>query len=95
MLTPDQVAKRLGVSRATVYRLCSSGQLAAVRIGGAATKFRRGDEFRGTIRIEPASVEKLLAESRIAPPPAMPAKPIVRPARPTLARFAPRAGGAA
>lgn len=94
MLTPDQVAQRLGISRATVYRLCSSGQLAAVRIGGAATKFRRGREFRGTIRIEPASVDRLLAESRIAPPPATP-KPSVRQARPTLARFAPRPGGAA
>lgn len=86
MLTPEQVARRLGISRSLVYRMCRSGALSAHRlaVGG-----------RGAVRIEPASVERLLAESRIAPPPAVPAKPIVRPARPTLARFAPRAGGAA
>lgn len=33
-LTANEVARRLGVSRATVYRWASEGTLASVRIGG-------------------------------------------------------------
>jgi excisionase family DNA binding protein len=35
LLTVREVAVRLGVCRALVYRLCERNQLAAVRIGGA------------------------------------------------------------
>lgn len=33
LLTPDQVAQRLAVSRRTVYALVGSGELASVRVG--------------------------------------------------------------
>ena len=35
LLSLTEVAARLSVSRATVYKLCSSGKLAHVRIGNA------------------------------------------------------------
>ncbi len=84
MLTPEQVAQRLGISRSLVYRMCSSGRLVGYRLSS---------EGRGPIRIEDASVERLLAESRMArPEPA--AKPSVHRDRPTLRLFAPKRGGA-
>jgi len=35
LLTPAEVAKRLGVNRETVYRLRQRGDLQCVRVGGA------------------------------------------------------------
>jgi excisionase family DNA binding protein len=42
LLTVDQVAQRLAVSQATVYRLVAAGQLSKLRIGGS-TRFRGAD----------------------------------------------------
>lgn len=33
LLTPDEAAQALGVSRSTVYELINSGELTAIRIG--------------------------------------------------------------
>jgi excisionase family DNA binding protein len=48
LLTAVQVAKRLSVSRATVYVLCAKGKLRFTRVSGA-------------IRIEPASLDAFIA----------------------------------
>ena len=45
LLTIDQVARRLLVSQATVYRLVSAGELPKLRIGGS-TRFRSADVER-------------------------------------------------
>lgn len=47
MLTVKQVAVRLGLSTATAYELCASGELAHVRV-------------LNTIRVEPAALEAFL-----------------------------------
>jgi excisionase family DNA binding protein len=46
-----EVAARLGVSAATVYRLCDLGELAHVRVSNA-------------YRIRPADLERFIAERR-------------------------------
>lgn len=33
LITPEEYAERLNVSRMTVYRMCSAGKLAAVKVG--------------------------------------------------------------
>ncbi len=35
MLRPDEVARRLSISRAAVYRLIASGTIPSVRLGGS------------------------------------------------------------
>ncbi len=52
MLTAEQVAVRLQIKRATVYRMVKRGQLPAARIAGQ-------------IRFLPAAVDKLIADSTI------------------------------
>ena len=42
LLCVDDVASVLGVSAATVYKLCKAGQLAHVRVGNAI-RFRKAD----------------------------------------------------
>ena len=57
LLRVEEVAKALGVARATVYQLCQSGELPAVRIGrrvGVTTEARRQYLSSSTIRAEPA-----------------------------------------
>ena len=49
-LTVKQVAERLGVSNASVYRLIEAGQLSAHRIGVG----------RGTLRVSEAALESYL-----------------------------------
>ena len=51
LLTARAVAARLGVSTATVYKLCTRGELAHVRVSNA-------------IRIEPAELEAFIALRR-------------------------------
>ena len=51
LLTPVEVAERLGVCRDTVYRLCDRGELLHVRVGNA-------------IRIAPAALAAYLAGQR-------------------------------
>jgi excisionase family DNA binding protein len=51
LLTTVETARRLGIARQTLYGLMSSGQISAVRIGGAW-------------RIEPAELRRFIAESR-------------------------------
>jgi excisionase family DNA binding protein len=52
LLTVRAVAGRLGISTATLYKLCDRGDMARVRIGNA-------------IRIEPAEVKALKARNRV------------------------------
>ncbi len=49
LLTPAQVASRLGVSRVTIYRRVWDGSLPALRVGET-----------GPLRFEPEAVERLL-----------------------------------
>ncbi len=49
LLTPAQVANRLGVSRVTIYRRVWDGSLPALRVGET-----------GPLRFEPEAVERLL-----------------------------------
>lgn len=58
LLSPDQVAQYLVVSRKTVYRLAATGSIASVRIGGLL-RFRNSDldNYLDTVRFggnEPA-----------------------------------------
>lgn len=70
MLTPKQVAERVGVSDSLVYEWCAQGLLKHYRFGGKGR--------RGCIRIEEADLDTFLAacihEAR--PPPAPPLKHI-------------------
>ena len=54
LLIVKAASERLSVSPSLVYAMVASKRLAAVRIGNG----------RGTIRIEEAEVERLLAEGR-------------------------------
>jgi excisionase family DNA binding protein len=54
MLTVGQVADRLGVKSALVYRLIGKGEIAHVRVGLG----------RGVIRVEESSVEEYKARRR-------------------------------
>ena len=49
LLRIDDAARRLNVSKATVYRLIKRGQLPAVRVGGQ-------------IRLDPAELERYVYE---------------------------------
>jgi len=60
LLTVREVQERLRVSRACVYALIASGQLAAIRIGLG----------RGTIRIDADDLNAFLASRRIPVQPA-------------------------
>jgi excisionase family DNA binding protein len=51
LLTVRDVARLLGVSTATVYRLCEEGRLAHVRVGNA-------------IRVRPADLEAFMGRGR-------------------------------
>jgi len=51
LLTTAETARRLGITRQTLYGLMSSGRLVAVRIGGSW-------------RIEPTELRRFIAESR-------------------------------
>jgi excisionase family DNA binding protein len=59
MLTVAEVAKRLSVSRNTVYQLVQRGDLVAHRVGLG----------RGAVRVTPEELDAFLARSRQAPPP--------------------------
>jgi excisionase family DNA binding protein len=48
LLTVEEVSGRLRVSKATVYKLCASGRLAAIRVLNA-------------IRIAPTALEEFIA----------------------------------
>jgi len=50
LLTPDEVARTLRVSRGTVYRYVAAGRLSAVRL-----------HANGPLRIRAAELERLLA----------------------------------
>jgi excisionase family DNA binding protein len=50
LLTVKDVAKRLGVCKATVYRLCEEGKLGHVRVSNA-------------VRVRPADLERFLGET--------------------------------
>jgi excisionase family DNA binding protein len=57
LLRVQEVAKALGVAQATVYQLCQSGELPAVRIGrrvGVTTEALRRYLLSSTIRTDPA-----------------------------------------
>jgi excisionase family DNA binding protein len=56
MLTVRQVAERLGLSRAQVYAMCSSGKLPHHRFGGA-------------IRVSEEQLAAYLRSSEVAPAP--------------------------
>jgi excisionase family DNA binding protein len=55
-LPPKEVAPRLGVSWATVYRLIRSGKLPARRVGMG----------RGTLKVEISEINKYLAAAETA-----------------------------
>ena len=56
LLTANQVAERLAISRATLYRLMGKGKIAPVRLGAA-------------VRFRPEDVDKLIEESLDKPDP--------------------------
>lgn len=72
MMTVQQVAERLNLSRAQVYALCACGRLAHHRLGVG----------QGAIRISEEQLERFLKETECAPPP--PARPGRPPRRITL-----------
>jgi excisionase family DNA binding protein len=58
LLTVEDVARQLRVSRATVYRLCETGELTHTRVVKS-------------IRIQPEAVEAFISRAQQAPPPAL------------------------
>jgi excisionase family DNA binding protein len=54
LLSARAVASHLGVSTATVYKLCGSGKLPHVRVGNA-------------IRVEPGALVAFVAAGRVSP----------------------------
>jgi excisionase family DNA binding protein len=91
LLRPNDLARRLAVSRAWVYEAAKSGRIPSVRLGGVD----------GPLRFVPDDIERWLAEARSAwvpgraedggnrsarggaPAPAMAAASSSRPPRPT------------
>lgn len=53
VLKPAEVGERLGLSRATIYRLIAAGEFATVAVGA-----------RGVTRIEESEVAAYIARSR-------------------------------
>jgi len=53
LITVRAVAARLGVSAASVYKLCQRGELRGVRIGGA-------------LRFQPAAIDEYLDRPRLS-----------------------------
>ena len=51
LLTPDELAERLRVSRWTIYAWISEGRIRGIKIGGG-----------GLVRIPKSEIEKLLIE---------------------------------
>jgi excisionase family DNA binding protein len=56
LLKPNDLARRLAVSRAWVYEAAKSGRIPSVRIGGVD----------GPLRFVPKDIERWLAEARTA-----------------------------
>src|SRR5689334_20165608 len=54
LMKPNDLARRLGVSRAWVYEAAKSGRVPSVRIGGVD----------GPLRFVPEDIERWLAEAR-------------------------------
>lgn len=59
MLTPIEAAKRAGISRSLVYKLCDRGKLRYSRIGFG----------KGMIRISEDSIQEYLDACEVAPQP--------------------------
>lgn len=57
LLSPAEVARRLGVSRDVVYDLIRSGDLTTIRVGAGRRQLHR---------IEPSAVERFIDENRSA-----------------------------
>jgi excisionase family DNA binding protein len=55
LLRPDEVAERLNISRASVYRLLDRGALRGVRLG---------DGPKAHLRVEPEEVDRYIAHAR-------------------------------
>jgi len=56
LLRPQEVARRLGVSRSWVYNASADGRIPAVRLGGPD----------GPLRFVPEDLERWIAEARAA-----------------------------
>jgi excisionase family DNA binding protein len=56
LLKPNDLARRLAVSRASVYEAAKAGRIPSVRIGSA----------HGPLRFVPEDIERWLAEARTA-----------------------------
>jgi excisionase family DNA binding protein len=56
LLRPDEVAARLNISRASVYRLLDRGALRGVRLG---------DGPKAHLRVEPEEVDRYISDARI------------------------------
>lgn len=59
MLTPKQVAERIGVSVSLVYQWCKDGLIEHLRLGGKGK--------RGKVLIDPASLERFLESCKQQP----------------------------
>ncbi len=57
LLRPSEVARLLGVSRATVYRWFWEGRLRGVKLSGG----------KGTVRILESAIDQLMANAEIGP----------------------------
>lgn len=68
MLTPKQVAEKIGVSVSLVYQWCKDGLLEHLRLGAKGK--------RGKVLIEPNAVEKFLQSCKQRPPTPMTLKHI-------------------
>lgn len=60
LLTIDMAAERLKVSRNTVYRLISLGELPVVKVGKASPGFAT----RGVSRVDAADLEKYIEKNK-------------------------------
>ena len=55
-LTPTETAQLLGVSRTSVYRMISDGELPTVKLGGPrSTRIVTAELLRSVMRLDPVS----------------------------------------
>lgn len=87
LLTTEEAARRLAISRATLYDWMRQSNGGSFAIRGQAVSidyYQGGGKGQGRIKIEAEEIERLLSLMRVAP---MPAQKLIRPTKKQPLRY--------